>query len=164
MTWKLSVAFYKLRQLIGRATKWRKKPDKTGEFLLIAKIDEVDFEGKAPTDIKIYFDESLDPRQCQQIATETAGAFLAVTKQKQKENATKEENRQEPKPQEAVGGAQKTKTTQTTKTTKKKKPAPVALKKPVRQKSTKTLKARKAKKHARQNRKTQMRQGKGRGR
>jgi hypothetical protein len=156
MTWKLSVAFYELRKRLGKL--FKNKPERTGEFLMIAKVDEVDFEGKSPTDIKIYFDQSLHPRQCQAIATECAGAFLAVARKKEAENATKEENRQEPKPQEAPGREPVIDLTQSTKPARKNKFDPVELKIPVRGKSTAERKKAKA---IRQNRKAQNRQGKG---
>ncbi len=81
MTWKLARAFFWLRKRLGKFTKNR--PELTGEMLIFCKIDKVNIEGKAPTDLKVYFDTSLKLEQCQLIAQEVAGSFLNIRMQKQ---------------------------------------------------------------------------------
>lgn len=99
MTWKLSVLFFKLRRLLG---KWIiPKQDLTGEMLFFAKIQGKDYEGKSPADIKIFFDKTLDPKQCQYLAQEVAGTFLAYSTQMESKKKA-QEPQQEVEPEEVT--------------------------------------------------------------
>jgi len=86
MTWKLARAFFWLRKKLGRWTKNRERL--TGEMLVFCKIEKVNFEGKAPTDLKVYFDTSLELEQCQLIAQEVAGSFLNIRMKKKEQEKT----------------------------------------------------------------------------
>lgn len=81
MTWKLTDLFFKLRKWLGSMIKFE---DKTGEMIFAVKIKGVDYEGKSPTDIKVYFDPSLKFEQLQMIGEEIAGTFLALKKMQEK--------------------------------------------------------------------------------
>jgi hypothetical protein len=84
MTWKLTIWFYELRKWLGKKLKSRAKPLQ-GEMMFFAKVEEVDYEGKSPATIKIYFDASLDYAQCEQICQEATASFMALRRMKEKE-------------------------------------------------------------------------------
>jgi hypothetical protein len=88
MTWKLTKLFFQLRR---KLSKWYKPEPLTGEIMFSAKIYPVDYEGKSPTAMEIYFDDSLDFQQLQMIAEELGGSFLALKRMKErKEQLAKE--------------------------------------------------------------------------
>ena len=84
MTWKLTELFFQIRKWIGAKIT---PEDKTGEMIFAVRIKPVDYEGKSPTQIKIYFDKSLHFEQLQMIGEEVAGTFLALKKIQEKKEA-----------------------------------------------------------------------------
>jgi len=81
MTWKITELFFRLRKWLGSKIKFE---DKTGEMVFAVKVKGVDYEGKSPTQIKLYFDPSLKFEQLQMIGEEIAGTFLALKKMQEK--------------------------------------------------------------------------------